>query len=132
MTAHRIAILAGVLAGVTALPVLAQGSGEWVDIKSAKELRSLYSNNTFKGNGWVGHYRADGTGTMLVDGAKPEARTWEVKGNDQVCVTATNVMGTKSRCYTFQRNAKNKAWIQGKLVDGGFSYGFTVQEGLPK
>jgi hypothetical protein len=132
MTAHRIAFLAGVLAGVTALPVLAQGAGEWVDIKGAKELRSLYSNNTFKGNGWVGHYRADGTGTMSIDGAKPESRTWEVKGNDQVCMTSTNVMGTKTRCYTFQRNAKNESWIQSKLVDGGSSFGFTVQEGSPK
>lgn len=131
-TVKGLAILAGALAGTMALPALAQSAGDWVDIKSAKELRSLYSNKTFKGNNWVGHYRADGTGTMSVDGAKPEARTWEIKGNDQVCVTATNVMGTKTRCYTYQQHAKNKSWIQSKLVDGGFSFGFTVQEGLPK
>jgi len=61
-----------------------------VDIKSSKELRALHSNKTFKltfmGVPVVAHYRADGKGILISADLRMPC-TWEVKGNDQVCIS---------------------------------------------
>jgi hypothetical protein len=61
------AIVAGALAGMISMAVLAAGSSDWAAIKSPNELRALYSNKTFTGKGpigntFVGYYRSDGRG----------------------------------------------------------------------
>jgi hypothetical protein len=129
MKPTRILILAGALPALIGVPVLAQAS-DWVDIKDPKELRALYSNKTFRGNGWVGHYRADGTGVLIRERTKkPERRTWAVKGNDQVCATPEN---GATRCHTFKYVSKDRKQVMVTPVSGGPSYIFTVEDGVPK
>jgi len=101
---------------------------DWVPIKSAKELTALYSNKTFKGNGWVGHYRADGRGIQIIQNGKPVSRTWKVVGEDQVCATLEN--GT-TNCNRFQRHRKNRNEIIISRVTDGMTFNVTVQDGIP-
>ena len=81
-------------------------SQQWVDVKNPKELRALHSNKTFKwayaGDTVVEHYRADGKGIMISAQLR-EPFTWELKGNDQVCVSYES----RTRCYQFQRSKRN-------------------------
>ena len=90
-----------------ALPLQA---ADWVDVKDPKALRALYSNKTFKGKDyldrpWVGHYRADGQGVMVIHDGTRIPRTWSVKGNDQVCLK----LPWETACYRLQRHAAKPA-----------------------
>ena len=131
---HRFvsAAIAAAILGVFASTAMSQADKAWVDIKGAKQLRALYSNKTFKGkDGWgnnfVGHYSPDGKGIFIV-GDLRYPRTWEVKGNDQVCVTEAR--GTD--CYTFQRNRKHRNQIKLRSLRRGFYTEITVEDGAPK
>ena len=122
--------VAGALLLLAAPPAFSQG--DWVDIKDPKELRALYSKKTFKGKDWkdrpfVGHYRADGQGVMLLDGARIP-RTWAIKGKNQVCVK----LPWDSPCYRFQRH-KAKAGVYRSInVANDITTEFTVEDGVPK
>ena len=129
MRTGTLAIVTAMLVAVLPAPLSAQSSSDWVDIKDPSELRALYSNKTFRGNGWVGHYRADGKGIVISQGGKPQPRTWEVKGNDQVCVTPSD--GTAS-CFRFQRNRKKPNELVLINATSGFAATFTLEEGIPK
>lgn len=107
----------------------AQSSSDWVDIKDAKELRALYSNKTFRGVGWVGHFRDDGKGILISGGGKPEPRTWKVEGNDQVCVTKADNSVT---CNRFQRNRKKPQQHAVTQLPSGMTFTFDVEDGIPK
>ena len=48
-----------------------------------------------------GEYRADGTGTLYSWGGAQVPRTWAVKGNDQVCVTARQI----TQCWKLEKNS---------------------------
>ena len=132
MTLKTFAILAGALIGLAAVPALAQNSKDWVDIKSAKELRALYSNKTFKGKDyldrpWMGHYRADGQGIMISEAGRIP-RSWEVKGDDQVCVKSSS----STPCFRFQRH-KTKAGIYRVInVANDQITEVSVEDGIPK
>ena len=107
---------------------LAQAA-DWVDIKDPDELRALYSNKTFRGNGWVGHYRADGTGVLIVQNGPPSRRTWEIKAPDQVCVTPE--VGSR-QCFTVKYATKDrKTLIIVNVANQGAVF-FTVEDGVPK
>ena len=126
-----IAIGAAILAAY-ASAAMPQGKSDWVDITSAKELRALYSNTTFRGkDGWgnsfVGHYSADGKGILIV-GELRYPRTWEVKDGNQVCVTEQR--GTA--CYTFQRHHERPNQIKAHNVQQNTFVEFTVEKGAPK
>ena len=110
-------------------PAISMSAEGWVDVKDPKELRALYSNKTFKGKGWVGHYRADGKGILTPNGGPPQPRSWEVKGDDQVCVARGD--GANS-CLRFQRNSNNPNQMKVTNVDSGQTFDFTVEEGIPK
>lgn len=132
MSSKRIAILAGTLIGLAAIPAMAQSSSDWVDIKSANELRALYSNKTFKGKDWmdrpwVGHYRADGNGIVLFEGGR-YPRTWQVTGSDQVCVKAL----TGPACYRFQRHKAKPATYRLHNLTNDQVVEFVVEDGIPK
>jgi len=103
---------------------------DWAPIKSAKELTALYSNKTFKGNGWVGHYRADGHGILVSQfaGGKPVRRTWKVVGEDQVCATLDNGSTT---CNRFQRHRTKPNEIVITRLSDGMTFNVTVQDGIP-
>ena len=125
MTGAKTLLVAAML-GVTALSAQAE---DWVDIKDPAELRALYSNKTFRGNGWVGHYRADGTGLFIVQNSPPVRRTWEVKGTDQVCVTPEVGL---VQCFTFKRVSADRTKLMVTNVKTQASTFFTVEDGVPK
>jgi hypothetical protein len=111
-------------------------SQDWVDIKDQKELRALYSNKTFRwtegGVPVVEHYRADGKG-ILISGELRTPCTWEVKGNDQVCVSSEK--GTD--CYQFQRNKKYPGEYVKKTIKTSQDHPsgmtiFKVEDGIPE
>ncbi len=124
------AFLAGTLICVFSAPLWAQSSqGKWYDVKDANELRDIYSNKTFRGNGWVGHYRADGKGILIVGKLQPEPRTWQVKGNDLVCVTPSN---KPTSCSRFQRNGAKPDELMVTNQTSGMSFTFTLEDGVPE
>lgn len=120
-------ILAGTLLGLVAPPSFA--GSDWVEIKDPNELRALYSNKTFRGNGWIGHYRADGTGVVVIQGSQPVRRTWTVKGRDQVCVTPE--MGSV-QCFTFKYASDDRKSILLTNVATSVSLLFAVEDGIQK
>ena len=132
MNLGRVAILASALLAFSAPPTLAQDAKDWVDIKDPQELRALYSNKTFKGKDWmdrpwVGHYRADGQGIVLFEGGR-YPRTWQVTGNDQVCVKAL----TRPGCYRFQRHRTKPGVYRNINVANDNMVEFTVEAGVPQ
>ncbi len=129
MKSRNYAFIKAALICMLFAPALSASAADWVDIKDAQELRALYSNNTFKGAGWVGHYREDGKGMLTPDGGRPQARTWEVKGDDQVCVARAD--GANS-CLRFQRDSNNSNKLKVTNVDSGQTFDFTVEKGIPK
>lgn len=130
MTRRGIAIVAGVLTGSISAAALAAGSGDWVVIKSPKELRALYSNTTLKGKApdgstWVGYYKADGHGVMIYK-AHRLPRTWEVVG-DRVCVTDPKT----TNCFRYERNRLHPNHIFARQMPKGWAVWFTVKDGIP-
>jgi hypothetical protein len=104
-------------------------AADWVDIKDPAELRALYSNKTFRGNGWVGHYRTDGTGILIVQGSAPVRRKWAVKAPDQVCVTPET---GSPQCFTFKYvSADHKRILITNASSGGSTF-CTLEDGVPK
>jgi len=113
----------------TAVPVQAS---DWEDIKDPAALRALYSNKTFKGKDYldrpfVGHYRADGQGVMISQGARVP-RSWSVKGNDHVCVK----LPWESPCYRFQRHTAKADVYRVINVANDMATVITVEDGVPQ
>ncbi len=68
-------------------------SAEWKPVTGEENLRSFMSDTKMEweepgGENSRGEYRADGTGTLYSWGGAAIPRTWEVKGDDQICVGA--------------------------------------------
>jgi hypothetical protein len=59
---------------------------------------------------------------MLFISGRQIPRTWEVKGNDQVCATDT----LEENCYRLERNAGDPNRIRGRNVKNGAAVEFTV------
>lgn len=78
--------------------------GSWQPITGADNLRTFMSGRSLvlqegKDSQRRGEYRADGTGTLNAWGGEFERR-WEVRGDDQVCVTGVRISG----CYRLEQN----------------------------
>ena len=127
---RNIASMTVVLVFILSGPAVSQ---QWVDIKDPKELRTLHSNKTFKmtddGVPVVEHYRVDGKG-IVVYGEQRRPITWEIKGNDQVCVSSQ--AGTT--CWTFQHSKKNPEEYVRRGVVSGMPYMqfFKIEDGIPQ
>ncbi len=83
--------------------VMAQAS-EWIPVSGADTLKTFMSGRTMDRDlvgGAVGQaeYHADGTGVLRLRGTS-FTRTWEVKGENQICINALQ----ESACYTFESN----------------------------
>jgi hypothetical protein len=132
MTSRIVASAAGVLICFLSAPVVPQSSKDWVDIKDPKELRALFSNKTFRGTyggvSVVEHYRADGKGLVIYAGEQPIPRTWEIKGNDQVCVTDTS--GTS--CRRFQRHKRDRGEYVSRSEPSKSMRVIRVEDGIPE
>jgi hypothetical protein len=113
-----------------ALPLQA---AEWEDIKDPAALRALYSNKTFKGKDyldrpWVGHYRADGKGLMVIHNGSRIPRTWAVQGKDQVCVESQ----FPRVCFRFQRDKAQAGVYRSINVANDMTTMFVVEDGVPQ
>jgi len=93
---------------VFALPAsfsaMAQNS-EWTPVTGADILREFMSGRTMDRDlvgGAVGQaeYHADGTGLLRLGGTS-YARTWEIKGESQICIIALR----ETACYEFESNS---------------------------
>ena len=131
MTSTRIAVLIGALTCITSVPAASQSSTYWVDIVDPSELRALHSNKTHKGKGadgvsFVAHYRADGK-ALFVRANERIPRTWEIKGDDQVCYSDEKFPG----CRRFQRGKANPAEFN-VIHEAGWSALFRVEDGIPQ
>jgi hypothetical protein len=111
-------------------------ASDWKKVEDPNELRALYANKThrqksYSGEAWVTHYRADGK-ALFVLGERRIPRTWEVRGNDQVC-WRDDVQGQS--CVRVQRNTQNPNEIMTQSADGGFALvgGMVrIEDGIPK
>ncbi len=116
------------------------GSGamasDWQKVEDAKELRALYANKThrqksYSGEAWVTHYRGDGK-ALFVLGERRIPRTWEVKGNDQVC-WKDDIQGES--CVRVERNKRNPNEIM--VQQAGSNFALTggmvrIEDGIPQ
>ena len=132
MKSRSVALVAGAVVCTLSALVIAQSSKDWVDIKDSDELRALYADKTHRARTFVAHYRADGNGILINKGSDVRLpRTWQVKGNDQVCVGAK---GGDPACFRYQRSTKNSAEILaiGESRGQRVMLWFTVEDGIPK
>jgi hypothetical protein len=127
------------LAATVAL-VLFNGSGamasDWQKVEDAKELRALYAGKThrqrsYSGEAWVTHYRADGK-ALLVQGERRIPRTWEVRGNNQVC-WKDDIEGQS--CVHVERSKQNPNEILTQTASGTVALvgGMVrIEDGIPQ
>ncbi|MEX1285183.1 MAG: hypothetical protein AB1Z18_10590 [Desulfobacterales bacterium] len=99
-------------------------------VTGTETLRNFMSDRTAErtlpgGEVSRGEYRPDGTGTLYAWGASIP-RTWSVKGDDQICITAESV----TQCYTLERNAANPELYRARDAATGALAEFRVTEDL--
>lgn len=123
-------LVAGAVLGLTGTLAMA---AEWVDVDDPAALRALYSNKTFKGKDWmdrpwVGHYRADGRGVMVLQDGSRIPRTWAVEGKDRVCVESQ----FPRVCFRFQRDKANAGVYRAINVANDMATVIVVEDGIPQ
>ena len=127
--------MTGILLAIASVSIV-QGA-EWEPVTGEENLRNFMSGIKAErtlpnGETSRGEYNPDGTGTLDSWGASIP-RTWEVKGDDQVCVTADR----DTNCYQFEKNTADPALYRardtaGSLVEFRVSDGRAVVKGEPK
>jgi len=125
----RSALWLAVLAGVATVPAGVVAETYWIAIDDPAELRALHSNKTHKvitGSNAVAHYRADGS-ALFVSGNERTARTWVVRGNDQVCYSGQSFPG----CRKFKRARTSPNELQA-IHEDGWDVLLKVEDGVPK
>jgi len=113
------------LAGIT----LNAHANEWIPVTGADELKEFMSGlkaeRTLAGGEISrGEYFPDGTGVLSAWGADIP-RTWEVKGDDQICVSVRG----ETLCYFLERNSDNPDLYRARDVASGTEAEFKVTEG---
>jgi hypothetical protein len=93
-------------------------SAEWEPVTGTDSLQNLMSGTKAERelpNGEIsrGEYNPDGTGTIYSWGAAIP-RTWEVRGDDQICITAKGV----SNCYWFEKNSADATMYRARDAAG--------------
>ena len=104
------------------------GADEWEPVSGADTLSEFMSGLSVErdlpGKEVArGEYRADGTG-VLHEWGSSFPRTWEVRGEDQICISAR----VDVRCYVFERNTAEEKLFRGRDVDTGETHEFRVTE----
>jgi len=100
----------------------------WQSVTGTDELSALFSDTvqtaTLKdGVIAVATYNSDGTGELKAWGST-FPRSWEVKGDDQVCVGISDDI----RCFTIEVDASNPKTHRGRVVTTGETVIFEVEE----
>jgi hypothetical protein len=106
---------------------IVQGS-EWEPITGPENLRKLVSGTKAERtlpNGEIsrGEYNPDGTG-MLYSWGAAISRTWEVRGDDQICVTSERV----TNCYQYERNTADPSLYRARDASGN-QVEFRIKDG---
>lgn len=91
----------------------------WQPVTGAENLRAFMSGRILllqegKDSRRRGEYRADGTGTLHAWGGEFE-RQWEIRGDDQVCVTGVRLSG----CYRLEKSTTDSLLFRVTDVDTG-------------
>lgn len=92
---------------------------QWQQVTGKKNLNDFISGTTLDwkedgaGNS-RGEYRADGTGTLHAWGTSID-RTWEVKGNDQLCFSTSNV----TECWQLEKNSDDPKLYRSREIGTG-------------
>ena len=81
---------------------------------------------TFMGVPVVAHYRADGKGILISADLRMPC-TWEVKGNDQVCISDER----SNFCWKYQHSKKNPEEYVRTSSPGGHMQILKVEDGIP-
>ncbi len=111
---------------------------QWTPITGIETLKSFMSGVVAErtlpsGELSKGEYNADGTGTLYSWGAQIQ-RTWKIKGEDQVCITAQRV----TNCYRFDRSSTDENLYRatdvatGKIVEFQVTNGRAIAKADPK
>mgnify|MGYP001545015043 FL=1 len=123
-------LLAVVLSGLLVLIAsgLAQGS-EWIPIAGSEELRNFMSGLKAErtlpnGEVSLGEYNPYGTGTLFAWGTAIP-RTWEIKGDDLICLTAKR----ESICYQIEKNIVRMNLFRARDISTGRMAEFEVTDG---
>jgi len=98
----------------------------WVALSGAETLREFVSGASAeiqlrKGVVAIGEYYEDGTAKIEAWG-ETFPRTWEVRGDDQVCYSST----TETNCYTFEQNLDVPGEYRVRHVETGELISFRV------
>ena len=98
--AIQFVVAAALLASLLPVAALAQ---DWQPVIGAQALRDFVGGRTVSwqegpSSAW-GEYHVDGTGTLHALGTEFD-RTWEVKGDDQICFSGE----PESQCYTLEKS----------------------------
>ncbi len=118
-----------ILISLFVLPALTGAqANEWIPVKGAEPLKNFMSNmkaeRTLAGGEISrGEYHSDGTGTLYTWGTEIP-RTWEVKGDDQICVTGRG----ETICYQLEHNSNNPNLFRFRDVATGKVGEFEVTE----
>ena len=119
-----------VLSSLLVLSAVAVAQGtEWMPVTGSEALRNFMSGLKVERtlpNGEVsrGEYNLDGTGTLFAWGAAIP-RTWAIKGEDQLCVTAEET----ANCYQIERNSDDPNRYRARDVASGMVVEFQVTDG---
>lgn len=103
-------------------------SNEWLPVTGADGLNAFMSGRTMDRDlvgGAVAQadYHADGTGILRVGGAE-FPRTWEVKGDTQICITALQ----ETNCYDFESNTTEQDLYRSRNITTGKLIEFRVMD----
>jgi hypothetical protein len=119
-------LLSGVFIVSTAVIVQAN---EWIPVTGAETLKEFMSGikveRTLAGGEISrGEYFSDGTGTLFSWSAQIP-RTWEVKGDNQICISAERSVN----CFQFEHNSDNLNLYRALDVETGEIAEFEVTNG---
>jgi hypothetical protein len=101
----------------------------WQPVTGAETLRGFMSGTKAErelpsGEISRGEYFPDGTGILFAWGASIP-RTWSVKGEDQVCITAER----ETQCYQFELNSKDPTLYRARDINTDETAEFRITEG---
>jgi hypothetical protein len=104
----------------------------WVEFSGAEVLQEFVSEATAEielrpGVIATGEYYEDGTARIEAWG-EIFPRTWEVRGDDQVCYSST----TETNCYTFEQNLDVPGEYRATHIETGESFSFRVSGTDPR
>ncbi len=128
-------VMGAILFGLMVMTFVTTGpayADNWAPLSGAETLREFVSGATAEielkeGVVSTGEYYEDGTAEIEAWG-ETFPRTWEVKGDDQVCYSSA----TETNCYTFEKNSDVPGEYRARHLETGELILFRVSETDPR